>query len=92
MQALRSSKRGRSGPRVHVRAPFRQYASDDAPARLPLYGRRYGRSGEHGLVLVAAVVAPSEAGEAALGGTGTELTADAGDRALDVAGHGIDPG
>ena len=68
---------------------IRRYGDDRAWVGV---ARRYGRSGEHGLVLVAAVVAPSEAGEAALGGTGTELTADAGDRALDVAGHGIDPG
>ena len=45
-----------------------------------------------GIQLVAAVEAPSEAGEVALGMLGADVMVSASDRGLDVAQGGIDPG
>ena len=45
---------------------------------------------DHGLELVAAVVAPSEAGEVAFGMIRAELAAGSSDRALDVSERGVD--
>ena len=49
------------------------------------------KAGDHGLEVVAPVVAPGEAGEVALGMVGAELAVGPGDRALDVAERRVDP-
>src|SRR3954453_20941096 len=68
-------------------------SGDDDPVRVrhsPCAG--VSQALGQGIQLVAAVEAPSEAGQVALGVFGANVMVGAGERRLDVAERGVDPG
>ena len=80
--------------RVKNRPDYPCYSSgDDDPVRMGCCPRAgVGQTFGQGIELVAAVEAPGEAGQVALGVLGADVMVGAGERRLDVAERGVDPG
>ena len=98
MVAIGGAREAAKALGINVRAiPFpdyRRYSSgDDDPVRMGCCPRAgVDQTFGQGIELVAAVEAPGEAGQVALGVLGADVMVGAGECRLDVAERGVDPG